>query len=118
MESMLRLDTRAGKHQGTSVMHVEGPLSLETVPQFLKAVRSETAPLLILDLQGVAFIDSAGVGAMVQTLAHLQKSARQMALVGVGPKVQAVFEITRVQRIFSFFPTAQEAEEQLADTDF
>src|SRR5216684_3026280 len=45
------------------VMRLSGKLSLETVHNFIQTLRPEPAPHLILDLGGVSFLDSAGVGA-------------------------------------------------------
>jgi len=91
-------------------MQLSGPLSIQTVPDFLKRVRAETAPALILDFAGVTVMDSAGVGALLQTYASFTKAERRLALAAVPARPLAVLEITRVQKIFQIFPTAAEAE--------
>ena len=108
------VESHAGMRPGHSILRLTGPLSLETVPEFLKAVRAETAPAVILDLSGVSFLDSAGVGALIQTYVALQHGRRKLALVGLGSQVLTVLEITRVHRLFTIFATAAEAEERLA----
>ncbi|HEX8894006.1 MAG TPA: STAS domain-containing protein, partial [Terriglobales bacterium] len=47
------------------VTRLTGKLSLETVHEFLCMMRPEPASYLVLDMSGVSFLDSAGVGALV-----------------------------------------------------
>ena len=48
------------------VTRLTGKLSLETVHEFLCMMRPEPASYLVLDMSGVSFLDSAGVGALVR----------------------------------------------------
>jgi anti-anti-sigma factor len=107
------VESRAGARPGQRIVRLTGPLSLETVPEFLKALRAETAPAVILDLSGLSFLDSAGVGALIQTLVSLQYSGRKLAVVELSSQVLTVLEITRVHKLFTIFATVAQAEEQL-----
>lgn len=78
---------------------------------FKEAVRSAAAnapPKIILDLQEVTFIDSSGLGAIVATLKHVTPD-RTLVLAGLTPPVQRVFELTRMDKVFSLFPTLEAA---------
>ena len=50
---------------GTVVAHLTGKLSLETVNGFLQELRQVASDKLVLDMSGISFLDSAGVGALV-----------------------------------------------------
>jgi len=107
------MEAKAGGRDGQRVLRITGALALDTVPEFLKLVRAESAPVMILDFSAVSYIDSAGVGALVQSFAAFKKSNRRLALSGVNERVRAVLEITRVQSLFPSFPTVAEAEQNL-----
>lgn len=107
------MESVQGGHGGQRVLRMTGSLALDTVPAFLKMVRAESEPVVILDFSGVSYIDSAGVGSLVQTFAAFKKANRRLALSGVNERVRAVLEITRVQTLFPSFPTVAEAEQNL-----
>jgi len=63
---------------------------------------------IVLDLSGVGFLDSSGLGAVVAVLKHLgQKGC--LYLCGVTPAVMAVLRLTRMDRVFKTFPTRADA---------
>lgn len=58
---------------------------------------------VILDLSGVGFIDSSGLGAVVAVL-KLLAPERRLELAGLTPNVQKVFRLTRMDGIFLIHP--------------
>ena len=44
------------------ILLLRGPISIDTAPQFERAVRLERAETMILDLSDVPYIDSVGLG--------------------------------------------------------
>ncbi len=64
---------------------------------------------VIVDLSSVDFVDSSFLGALV---AGLKKSTMQngdLKIVGLQPPVKAMFELTRLYRIFDIFASVDEA---------
>ena len=114
MADTLEIQKQEGARPGQRVLRLIGMLSLQTVPDFLKVVRAETSPVLIIEFSGVIIVDSAGVSALLQTMASMNKTNRKLGLAGVGQRTLAVLEITRVLSLFQVFPTLAEAEEKLA----
>jgi anti-anti-sigma factor len=113
MAESLKIAAQAGRQAAHRILRIEGSLTLETVPSFLKTVRAETAPVVILDLSEVPIVDSAGVGALIQTHVGLAKSQRRLVLTHVNQRNMAVFEITRVAKALHIFPSVPEAEAAL-----
>lgn len=93
------------------VLSFRGPLTTENVSPFLNAVRRENAPTMILDLSGVPYLDSSGLGSLVSASTSCAKAGRRMALTGVNKRVLKVFEITKVEQVFLMFPTLSDAIE-------
>jgi anti-anti-sigma factor len=84
-----------------TVVRLDGKLSLETVSNFLQAMRLESAPELVLDMSGVKFLDSAGVGALVQLLVHRRNRLQKFALVGLTQQGNAVLEVSGLLKLFA-----------------
>ncbi len=112
----LQIEAADGSKSGQRVVRLVGRLSLETVPDFLKVARAETAPVLILDFSKLDYLDSAGVGALVQVHVSGERSKRRVAVAGAGQRVMSVLDVTRVQKILRLFPTVAAAEEALASS--
>jgi anti-sigma B factor antagonist len=93
------------------VLSLHGPLTMENVTPFLNAVRRENAPTMILDLSGVPYLDSSGLGSLVSACTSCAKAGRRIALTGVNKRVQKVLEITKMERVFLMFPTLSDAIE-------
>jgi anti-anti-sigma factor len=88
---------------------LQGPMTAKTVAAFQNAIRSESAPIVILDLTGVPFIDSSGLGSLVSAYITCHKAGRQIVLTGINSRILKLFEITRVESLFLMFPTLDDA---------
>ncbi|QSA95731.1 STAS domain-containing protein [Methylococcus sp. EFPC2] len=62
-------------------------------------------PMLILNLAEVRFIDSSGLGALLSGFKNANLRQGKLVLVGLQPRVQAMFELTRLHRVFRTYPT-------------
>ena len=92
------------------VLSLRGPLTGNNAPTFQNAMRrEEPAHTVILDLSEVPYVDSAGLGLLVSAQISRQKAGRRMALSGINPRVQRLFEITKMTDLFLIFSNAEEA---------
>jgi len=110
---VLQIVPANGSRAGRRLMRLTGRLGIETVPAFLAAARAETAATLILDMGDLEYIDSSGVGALLQVHVSMAKSNRQLVLASVPEKVRLVLEIARLQSIFPMYSSVAIAEELL-----
>src|SRR6266496_4769679 len=86
------------------VLVLKGPLVASNAPAFENAMRrEEPADVVIVDLSEVPYVDSAGLGLLVTAFVSRQKSGRRMVLSGINPRVQRLFDITRVASLFLTF---------------
>ena len=76
------------------VLRLSGPVTISNFFQFQSLVRGNRSRKLILDLAGVPYIDSAGIGALVGAYVNHQKDGRSLALVGVGQRVRDALQVT------------------------
>lgn len=69
----------------------------------------EGARLIVINLDGLDYIDSAGLGVLVGTLARLRERHSDLAIVCRAPRIRRVFEITKLTQLLSVFETEQDA---------
>lgn len=86
-------------------------LDAGNVARFKEMIQPHLAApkLLILDLSRLDFVDSSGMGAMLSCLRTLQGRDGRLKLVGMGRRVQALFELLRMHRIFPIHATCADA---------
>ena len=92
------------------ILCLKGPLTMSNLFDFQARVRCNNLPALILDLSGVPYIDSAGIGALVGAHVSHQKNGRSLALVGVSERVHNALKITQVESLFQLFDSLPAAE--------
>jgi anti-anti-sigma factor len=68
---------------------------------------------VVLDLGGVAFVDSAGLSVLVGLFKSTHARGRTLMLVGVRPAVLEVMRVIRLDEIFRFAGSLDEALDRL-----
>ncbi|HUB66882.1 MAG TPA: STAS domain-containing protein [Candidatus Methylacidiphilales bacterium] len=89
------------------VVSITGDIDLETSPQlrtFLRAKASQKTPKLLLDFGGVNYIDSSGLATLIEYFQSVQSSGGKLVLAALSPRVKNVFEIVRLEQVFSLHP--------------
>ena len=92
------------------VMRLDGKLSLETVHNFVQTLRPEPAAHLILDMSGVSFLDSAGVGALVQLFVHRRSKGQTFTLTGLTKQGNAVIQVAGLTKLLPIYGTVADAQ--------
>jgi anti-sigma B factor antagonist len=103
------------------LVRVHGDLDLETAPELTGLLKTLLGPHpVVVDLTDVEFMDSSGLGVLVG--AHKESIAHSGALVVVGPqpRIQKILRITKLDKVFTVYPTLDDfsavlAEQQLAE---
>ena len=110
----VRLEELTGSSLGHRILRLTGDLTMRTLFPFQEAVHADKTAALILDLSGVDFVDSVGIGALVGAYVSRQKDGRKLALVGVGERVHASLSILCLTKFFPTFATVEAAEKSLS----
>ncbi|MGZ4818987.1 MAG: STAS domain-containing protein [Terriglobales bacterium] len=110
----LRIEALPGGRPGVRVLKLEGPLTVANSFEFQDLVRSDRQNSLIVDLSEVPYIDSTGVGCLVNGYVSHQNAGQNLLLVGVAERVQVCMRVTHVENLFPTFPTVAEAEKSVA----
>jgi len=64
---------------------------------------------LLVDLRKVNFLDSSGLGALVRAMTSSQKEGGQTKLLGAGPQIRKLLEMTRLDSVFENFTDMETA---------
>jgi anti-anti-sigma factor len=75
-------------------VHVAGALDIATSPELERTLRESHARLVVLDLRGLGFIDSAGVHTIVNASLSARRDGRRLVLIRGIPIVDRVFRLT------------------------
>lgn len=95
-----------------TVVRVAGEIDVYTAPQLREHLDHEIesgAHDLVVDLAGVTFMDSTGLGVLVGRLKQVRSNNGSMRLVCAQDRVIKVFLITGLDKVFEIHPTLDEA---------
>lgn len=99
----------------TAVVALAGDIDVrqaEEVKASLLDVCRSTPRRLVVNLAEVSYIDSSGIGALVEVFRAVLGYRGQMVLCCLNQQVYKVFEITRLTSIFKIYATQEEAIQQ------
>ena len=70
---------------------------------------------VILDVSGLNYLDSAGVGIVVMCFGKLKKSGGTLRVAGAAGMVERILTMINVHKIIQFLPTVEAAAQSLAN---
>src|SRR5918992_993551 len=100
---------RTGAH---SVVQVRGEIDVYTAPKLrerLIELVSEGSYHIVVDLEGVDFLDSTGLGVLVGALKRVKSHDGSLSLVCTQDKILKIFEITGLTKVFPIHNSVDEA---------
>jgi anti-sigma B factor antagonist len=101
------------RHSGpASLIDVTGHLtSFEAgaLRQAITGLVSENRNDIVLNLAGLDYLDSSGIGELVRNYMTVIKSGGSMKVVGLSAKVEEILKITQLYKVFPEFPDEESA---------
>jgi anti-sigma B factor antagonist len=64
---------------------------------------------IVLNLSGLQYLDSSGIGELARMYVMVLKSGGEMKVVGLSPNVQEVLKVTHLYQVFPEFPDEEAA---------
>ena len=95
-----------------AVVRITGEIDVYTAPQLRERVIDliEHGTLhLIMDLRGVDFLDSTGLGAFVGSLKRLRARQGSLTVVTGSNRIRQIFQITGLTKVFTLQPSVPAA---------
>ena len=106
------------KKNEIEIFELNGELDFHTSPKFRdqlhKAIEKQAAKVLI-NLKRVSYIDSSGLATFVEALQKVKRLNGRLVLAELAPAVRSVFEIAKLDAVFSLAASEDEGLGLLGD---
>lgn len=76
---------------------------------FLKTIVAGGVIKVLFDLQGVHYIDSSGIGVLINIAKIIRSNKGDIALLNVSTDLESIFKLVKLQRFISIFPNEEDA---------
>ncbi|MGI9101698.1 MAG: STAS domain-containing protein [Terriglobales bacterium] len=100
--------------EGFQIIRINGWITLKNVAALEEAIGKTRGSHTIIDLTGVHYVDSAGLGTLLRGYVGSQKYGGQFVLAGVGQKVRDLLQLTKIESLFRIYATPEEAAAAVA----
>jgi len=107
----LTIDRADGKNPGTRIFRLKGPLTLRNLFELQSELRrAALPPLTVIDLSDVPYMDSAGMGLMMNHYVRCQTNGTKLVVSGANSRVMDLFKVTKVDTVLPLASTIEAAE--------
>jgi anti-sigma B factor antagonist len=100
-------------------IRLTGEIDLQHSPRLRRLLQQKArqkAPLILLDFQGVKYIDSSGLATLVEYFKISRGYSGRVAIAGLSERVRSIFDLVRLGEVFPLFPSEVEARAALAQS--
>lgn len=110
----MELDVTVDRTNSACTLAVTGEVDVYTSPvlkSYIVSALDDGCSDLVVDLEGVEFIDSSGLGVLVSGLRRVKEHGGSMRLVCTRENILKIFRITGLDKVFPVFTNVGEAIE-------
>ena len=104
--------------EGVDIFTLGGEIDMHYAPVLRTLLQGKVksyCPALILDLQGVSFIDSAGLAAIIEYFRDASAHDGVLCLAGLNETLMTVLEVVRLDKVIPIFPSVAAARAALQE---
>ena len=95
-----------------TIIYCNGRITADSAEMFHREIRDHVIPVsrgkgvavtnrIVLDLSNVSFVDSTGLGTLFNLWTEARKSACDLEIVNLSPRVQNLMSLTRLDQVFT-----------------
>jgi len=107
----LTIERKDGKSTTTRIFSLSGPLTLRNLFEFQTELRTmQPTGLTVIDLAGVPYMDSAGMGLGMNHYVQCQTRGTRVVVCGANSRIMDLFKVTKVDTILPLTATVEEAD--------
>ena len=113
----IKVNTRVLNDKAQAV-EVQGEIDVYTSPRVKETINELIEKghyQLVINLEGVRYIDSTGLGVLIGALKKVREHSGRILLVCTNPQIKKIFNITGLVKIFEIFKDEEEALQILAN---
>jgi anti-anti-sigma factor len=106
----LTFDVVPGSTADTRIFRLHGPITLSNLFDFQKALMAGTEKVTIIDFTESEYMDSAGLGALLNYYVSGKRKGRFLRLVAVNYRVNELLKLTSAHKLIDSYDTVEAAE--------
>jgi len=106
----LTIETLPGPQPNSATLRLHGPLLVNNLFRLRDTLQSSDAPLLVIDLADVPYMDSGGLGVLINGYVSRQNRGRRIAFIAPSPSVKALMKMTRVDSVLPIFDSVDQVK--------
>jgi anti-sigma B factor antagonist len=106
------LELETSTRGDASVLTLRGEIDVYTAPRLRQAIVDLVdggASRIVVDMEKVDFLDSTGLGVLVDGMKRVKSRDGSLAIVATQDKILKIFDITGLNRAFSLHSSVDEA---------
>ncbi len=103
------MNIKSYEQDGVAVFQVNGEINISTSPELRKLFEKEQKKKIVIDFEKVTYIDSSGLATLVEVLKKTKTQGGSLGLASMSDKVKSLFEITKLDKLFSIFQNQNDA---------
>ena len=103
--------------EGVSLVDVSGRLTsfeARAFQQMIQGLLKRGQTNIVLNLTGLEYLDSSGIGELVRNYMSVVKKGGAMKVVGLAPRVEEILKVTQLYQVFPEFPDEASALESFS----
>lgn len=105
---------------GITVFAITGRLNLGNtllaVEQSIRKLIADGSRKVVLDLSGLNYLDSAGIGVLIVTISEMERQGGLLRIAGAQGAVAKAFEIVHMKRVAPLYPDVESACRAISDS--
>lgn len=109
---MEKFEVVRSDNKDISVLNIKGYLDAHTAPEFEKSLRnliSEKRYNIVVDLNGLQYISSAGLGVFMGFVEEIRQNSGDIKICSASPKVFKVFDLLGFPSLYEFYNNSSDA---------
>lgn len=109
----LVVESRPGTSPETRILRLTGSVTLDCCFDLQDTLRADPETFVVVDMTDVRFVDSSGIGCLLNGYMAHHMAGGRLVLVGVNPRVRETLEETRVTQFLAMYGNVEQAEKEV-----
>jgi len=111
-----KIEDERAKGLPLNIYKLSGRVDAETAQEFEMTIRvlQKQEKYVILDFSDVGYINSFGIGILVDLQKNVLKNEGVVKICGLSPSIKKIFQITYLTRVFEIFDDLNQAMESFS----
>lgn len=109
----LQVESLPGSVPETRVLRLTGSVTLDCCFDLQDMLRADPDTFVVVDMTDVRYVDSSGIGCLLNGYMAHHMAGGRLVLVGVNPRVRETLQETRVVQFLAIYDSVQQAEKEV-----